>query len=169
VERHIKQLEIEREAIKREGDDSKLKELSRELSILGENRNKLRAKWGNEKKIIDEIQKTREAIDDYKSRAESAERSGDYGKVAEIRYGKIKEQEERINSLKSKLLNAQGESALIKEEVEAEDIADVVSKWTGIPVSRMLQSERDKLLTLEEELHKRIVDRMKQFLPLQMR
>jgi ATP-dependent Clp protease ATP-binding subunit ClpB len=157
VERHIKQLEIEREAIKREGDDPKLKELGREISTLGENRSKLRAKWENEKKIINEIQKARESIDDYKSKAESAERSGDYGKVAEIRYGKIKEEEQHIESLKAKLLNAQGESALIKEEVEAEDIAEVVSKWTGIPVSRMLQSERDKLLTLEEELHKRIV------------
>jgi ATP-dependent Clp protease ATP-binding subunit ClpB len=157
VERHIKQLEIEREAIKREGDDPKLNELSREISTLGETRKKLRAKWENEKKIIDEIQKSREAIDDYKSKAESAERSGDYGKVAEIRYGKIKEEEERIAKLKTNLQNAQGESGLVKEEVEAEDIAEVVSKWTGIPVSRMLQSERDKLLTLEEELHKRIV------------
>jgi ATP-dependent Clp protease ATP-binding subunit ClpB len=157
VERHIKQLEIEREAIKREGDDPKLKELAREISTLGETRKKLRAKWENEKKIIDEIQKSREAIDDYKSKAEAAERSGDYGKVAEIRYGKIKEEEKRIGKLKTNLQNAQGESGLVKEEVEAEDIAEVVSKWTGIPVSRMLQSERDKLLTLEDELHKRIV------------
>jgi ATP-dependent Clp protease ATP-binding subunit ClpB len=157
VERHIKQLEIEREAIKREGDDPKLKELAREISTLGENRSKLRAKWENEKKIIGEIQKARESIEDFKIKAESAEKAGDYGKVAEIRYGKIKEEEERINKMKSKLLTAQGESALIKEEVDAEDIAEVVSKWTGIPVSRMLQSERDKLLTLEVELHKRIV------------
>ena len=109
------------------------------------------------RKIIGEIQKAREFIEDFKTKAEAAERAGDYGKVAEIRYGKIKEEEERISKMKSKLLTAQGESALIKEEVDAEDIAEVVSKWTGIPVNRMLQSERDKLLTLEDELHKRIV------------
>jgi ATP-dependent Clp protease ATP-binding subunit ClpB len=157
IERHIKQLEIEREAIKREGDDTKLKEIARELSSLGENRSKQRAKWENEKKIINEIQKTREAIEAFKAKAEAAEKSGDYGKVAEIRYGKIKGAEQKIEVLKSNLLGAQGENALIKEEVDAEDIAEVVSKWTGIPVSRMLQSERDKLLTLEDELHKRIV------------
>lgn len=157
VERRIKQLEIEKEAIRREGDKEKLTALAADIANLSEERNKLRARWENEKKIISGIQASKELIDKLKLEAEAAERQGDYGKVAEIRYGRIKETESGIEKMKSQLTQAQGEYPLIKEEVEAEDIAEVVAKWTGIPVSRMLQSERDKLIFLEEELHKRIV------------
>lgn len=157
IERRIKQLEIEREAIKREGDKNKLEGLSHEIANLSEERNTLRAKWNSEKSIIEKIQQNKHAIENLKIEAEEAERSGDYGKVAEIRYGRIKEAEESIDSLKVELAKSQSESALIKEEVDSTDIAEVVSRWTGIPVNRMLQSEREKLLALEEQLHKRVV------------
>src|SRR3989339_111896 len=157
LERKIKQLEIEREAIKREGDVKKIEDLSREIANLNESRNDLTAKWKNERVVIDKIQKTKEQIESLKFEAEQAERQGDYGKVAEIRYGKIKEAEISIETLKSELKKIQKCDAMIKEEVDAEDIADVVARWTGIPVSRMLQSEREKLLRMEAELHKRVV------------
>ncbi len=157
IERRIKQLEIEREAIKREGDKLKLDELSREIAELNEERVKLRAKWQNEKSIIDKIQHNKQEIENLRFEAEDAERRGDYGKVAEIRYGRIKEAETEIERFKKELMSVQSDYALIKEEVDAEDIAEVVSRWTGVPVSRMLQSEREKLLHLENELHKRVV------------
>jgi len=157
LERRIKQLEIEREAIKREGDKAKLDELSREIANLDEDRTKLRAKWQNEKNIIDKIQHNKQEIESLRFDATEAERRGDYEKVAEIRYGKVKQAEAEIEKLKGELKNAQSDYALIKEEVDAEDIAGVVSRWTGIPVSRMLQSEKEKLLHLEDELHKRVV------------
>lgn len=157
LERKIKQLEIEREAIKREGDKSKQKELDEELANLNENRNRLRAKWQAEKAVVDRIQKNKQAIESYKQEAEEAERRGDYGRVAELRYGKIKEAQADIETQKTELRVMQADESLIKEEVDAGDIADVVSRWTGIPVSRMLQSEREKLLTLEAELHQRVV------------
>ncbi|MGD9978139.1 MAG: ATP-dependent chaperone ClpB [Bacteroidales bacterium] len=157
IERKVKQLEIEREAIKREGDKLKLDELSREIAELNEERTKLRAKWQNEKNIIDSIQKDKQNIEQFRFEAEEAERRGDYGKVAEIRYGKIKEAEASIEKLMTDLKAVQSSYALIKEEVDAEDIAEVVSRWTGVPVNRMLQSEREKLLSLEQELHKRVV------------
>jgi ATP-dependent Clp protease ATP-binding subunit ClpB len=157
IERKIKQLEIEREAIKREGDTKKLSSLNKEIANLSEQRNQMRAKWQMERDLVDEIQKNKQEIEQLKFEAESAERSGDYGKVAEIRYGRIKESEQRIEELKNELSLAQAEMSLIKEEVDPEDIAEVVSRWTGIPVSKMLLSERDKLLNLENELHKRIV------------
>jgi ATP-dependent Clp protease ATP-binding subunit ClpB len=157
IERHIKQLEIEREAIKREGDSEKIVELSKEIANLNEERKQLRSKWQGEKDIIDTIQKNKQAIDNFKFEADQAERQGDYGKVAELRYGKIKEAENTIVKLKAELVKGQAQSALIREEVTSEDIAEIISKWTGIPVNKMLQSERDKLLHLESELHKRIV------------
>ncbi len=157
IERKIKQLEIEREAIKREGDKHKMETLSKDIANLSEQRNELRAKWSAEKSLIDKIQQNKQAIERLKLEAEDAERRGDYGKVAELRYGKIKESEAAIHSLKEELALNQSDSALIKEEVEASDIAEVVARWTGIPVARMLQSEREKLLHLEEHLHKRVV------------
>ncbi len=157
TERRIRQLEIEREAIKREKDDAKLEKLNNDLAYLTEERDQLKAKWQSEKEIVNSIQECKQNIEDYKFEAEQAERNGDYGKVAELRYGKIKETEEKLESLKKKLDEMQAESALINEEVNAEDVAEVVSRWTGIPVTRMLQSEREKLLKLEEELHKRVV------------
>ncbi len=157
IERRIKQLEIEREAIKREGSKGKLDELSLEISNLSEERNQLRAKWKNEKSIIERIQQHKQNVENLKQEAEDAERSGDYGRVAEIRYGKIKESEQAIEALKNELASTQSEQALIKEEVDADDIAEVVARWTGIPVSRMLQSEKEKLLTLENQLHKRVI------------
>lgn len=157
IERRIKQLEIEREAIKRESNKSKLDELSKEISNLAEERNHLRAKWQQERSIIERIQQNKQAVENLKLEAEEAERTGDYGRVAEIRYGRIKEAEQKIEQLKNELISTQSETALIKEEVDAEDIAEVVARWTGIPVNRMLQSEKDKLLTLEEQLHKRVV------------
>lgn len=157
IERRIKQLEIEREAIKREGDKVKLDELGKEIANLNEERTRLRAKWQNEKTIIDSIQKNKQNIENFKFEADEAERRGDYGRVAELRYGKIKEAENEIERLKKKLTSIQSDYALIKEEVDAEDIAEVVSRWTGIPVNRMLQSEKEKLLNLEIELHKRVV------------
>ncbi len=157
IERKIKQLEIEREAIKREGDSAKVKNLSSQLANLNEERSSMRAKWESERSVIDAIQQQKTAIENYKVEADQAERQGDYGKVAELRYGKIKQAEEEIESLRKDLDKVQSDSALIREEVSAEDIADVVSRWTGIPVSRMLQSEREKLLRLEDELHKRVI------------
>ncbi|NTW32103.1 MAG: AAA domain-containing protein, partial [Bacteroidetes bacterium] len=157
IERRIRQLEIEREAIKRENDKIKLNSLNEEIANLNDNRNLLKSKWQAEKKVVDSIQKIKKDIENYKFEADQAERSGDYGKVAELRYGRIKDAEIELEELKSKMQEMQGGSALIKEEVDAEDIADVVSKWTGIPVNKMLQSEKEKLLNLEEELHKRVV------------
>jgi ATP-dependent Clp protease ATP-binding subunit ClpB len=157
LERKIQQLEIEREAIKREGDDERIKDISKEIANLDEERKSLRAKWQSEKDIICDIQQHKLQIENLKLEAEQAGRQGDYGKVAEIRYGRMKETEANLEKLQEKLRKMQEESALIKEEVTADDIAEIVSKWTGIPVSRMLQAEREKLLSLEKELHKRIV------------
>lgn len=157
IQRKIMQLEIERAAIKREGDEKKLKELSENLANLNEERNAIKARWEAEKQIVDTITRGKQAIEALKLEAEQAERAGDYGKVAEIRYGKVKEVEEQIRSAQNQLAVAQESSAMIKEEVDSEDIAEVVSRWTGIPVKRMLQSEREKLLHLEQELHQRVV------------
>jgi len=157
IERNIKQLEIEREAIKRENDQKKLEQLNAEIANLKEESKELRAKWSSEKSLIDKIQQSKIEIEDLKYQAEKAEREGDYGRVAEIRYGKVKAAEAQIEVFKSELITMQGSNAMIKEEVDSEDIADVVSRWTGIPVNKMLQSEKDKLLLLEEELHKRVV------------
>ncbi len=157
IQRRIMQLEIERAAIKREGDVKKLAELGETLANLNEERNTIKARWESEKEIINTITQTRESIEQLKIEAEQAERAGDYGKVAEIRYGKIKNAEELLVQSQSKLLDAQKNKAMIKEDVDSEDIAEVVSRWTGVPVKRMLQSEREKLLHLEEELHKRVI------------
>ena len=157
TERNIKQLEIEREAIKRENDTRKLAQLNEEIANLKEEGKEMRAKWSSEKQLIDSIQQTKIEIEDLKYQADRAEREGDYGAVAEIRYGKIKAAEEQIAQFQTKLATMQGGHALIKEEVDSEDIADVVSRWTGIPVKKMLQSEKEKLLHLEDELHKRVV------------
>ncbi|MGB1038420.1 MAG: ATP-dependent chaperone ClpB [Bacteroidia bacterium] len=157
IERKIMQLEIEREAIKREKDEKKLSVLNEDIANLSEERNQLKAKWQEEKAVVDGIQNKKKEIESYKLEADQAERSGDFGKVAEIRYGKIKAAEEELDKLKSELLSKQENSSLVKEEVTSEDIAEVISKWTGIPVQSMLQSEREKLLNLEEELHKRVV------------
>jgi ATP-dependent Clp protease ATP-binding subunit ClpB len=157
IERRIKQLEIEREAIRREGDKKKVNELSEEISNLKEERNGLRARWEEEKGIIEQIQKNKEAIEQYKFEADRAEREGLYEKVAELRYGRIKEANEAIEKFQKQLAERQSKSAMIKEEVDAEDVAQIVSRWTGIPVTRMLQSERQKLLKLEDELHKRVI------------
>ena len=156
LERQIRQLEIEREAIKRENDEDKLKELSQDISLLSVERDTLKAKWKQEKEVVEQIQTAKATIEQLKTDAERAERDGDFGKVAEIRYGKIKEQEKIIAAL-SVELEEQSEKRLLKEEVDAEDIAEAVAKSTGIPVSKMLQSEREKLLLLEDELHKRVV------------
>ena len=156
LERQIRQLEIEREAIKREKDEDKLKALNTEIANLSVDRDTYKAKWKEEKDLVDKIQNGKAAIEDLKLQAEQAERNGDYGKVAEIRYGKMKEQEEAITTLTGQL-SSLSEKRLLKEEVDAEDIAESVAKATGIPVNKMLQSEREKLLTLEDELHKRVV------------
>jgi ATP-dependent Clp protease ATP-binding subunit ClpB len=157
IERRIMQLEIEREAIKREKDQFKLKELGEELANLNEKRDRLKAKWEAEKSLVDNIQKEKENIENLKFEAERAEREGNYGEVAEIRYGKLKEAEVKLEESRKLLIDEQANSKMIKEEVDEEEIADVVSRWTGIPVSKMLESERDKLLNLEGELHKRVV------------
>ncbi|NMD16635.1 MAG: AAA domain-containing protein, partial [Bacteroidales bacterium] len=157
VERRIRQLEIEREAIKREGDEEKLEQLNQEIANLTEERNVLRAKWQSEKNLIDQIQQKKREIEDYRLAAEQAEREGNYRRVAELRYGKMREAEQQIEHLRKQLAEIQGDKPMINEEVSAEEVAEVVSKWTGIPVSRMLQSEREKLLHLEEHLHKRVV------------
>ncbi|WP_028297649.1 ATP-dependent chaperone ClpB [Olivibacter sitiensis] len=156
IERKIMQMEIEREAIKREKDQHKVEELSREIANLASKRDSLRAAWQSEKSLVDKLNHQVEQIENYKLEAEQAERSGDYGKVAEIRYGRIKEAQDEVEKLKKELESKQGEGRMLKEEVTAEDIADVVSRWTGIPVNKMVQSEREKLLHLEEELHKRV-------------
>ncbi|WPP51613.1 ATP-dependent chaperone ClpB [Catalinimonas niigatensis] len=156
LNRRIMQLEIEREAIRREKDKEKESQLNKDISELAEKRNDLKAKWENEKGVIKGIREEKEAIDRMKVEAEQAERTGDYGRVAEIRYGKIGESERKLQAFEKQLAEMQNGSSLLKEEVDAEDIADVVAKWTGIPVSKMLQSERDKLLFLEEELGKRV-------------
>lgn len=157
AERRIKQLEIEKAGIAREGDAARLNILSEELANLIEERNNIAAKWQAEKEVVEGIQQTKKDIEDLKFEAERAEREGDYGKVAEIRYGRIKEAEQKLDSLQDKLSSMQMKGALIKEEVGAEEIAEIVSRWTGIPVTRMLQSEREKLLALEDELHKRVI------------
>ena len=157
ISRRLKQLEIEREAIRREGDNSKLDQLNKDIAELKEQETGFRAKWDSEKDLLNRIQQDKLKIEELNFEAEKAEREGDYGKVAEIRYGKLKELEADIQSVMNKLKDAQGASAMIKEEVTADDIADVVSRWTGIPVSKMLQSEREKLLKLEDELHRRVI------------
>jgi len=157
LDRRIMQLEIEIEAIKREDDPLKLKVLNADLANLKEERNEIFAQWESEKSVVDNIQKTKQDIEEFKLEAERAERNGDYGKVAELRYGKIKEAQERLEKLQEELARQQEGGTLIKEEVTQEDIAEVVAKWTGIPVSKMLQSERDKLLNLEEVLHQRVI------------
>ena len=157
MERRIMQLEIEREAIKREGDSNKVKQLSEDIANLQTDRNSLKAKWQSEKQVVDGIQSTKQEIENLKYEAELAERNGDFAKVAEIRYGKTKEAEQRLQDLQARLIEQQGDNAMVKEEVTSEDIADVVARWTGVPVTRMLQSEREKLLNLEDELHKRVV------------
>ena len=156
IERKIMQLEIEREAIKREKDKAQIEELSREISNLTEERNSLQAAWKEEKSLVDRINKLIEDIEDFKLQAEQAERSGDYGKVAEIRYGRIKDAQVEVESLKQNLEEKQASGRMLKEEVTAEDIAGVVSRWTGIPVTKMIESEREKLLHLEDELHQRV-------------
>ena len=157
VSRRIKQLEIEREAIKREDDKQKLEQLNKEIADLKDEETKQKAQWESEKSLINKIQQDKIDIENLKFEADKAEREGDYGKVAEIRYGKIKEKEADIKDVQEKLHNMQGGAAMIKEEVDSDDIAEVVSRWTGIPITKMLQSEKDKLLHLEEELHKRVI------------
>ena len=157
LDRKIMQLEIEIEAIKRENDETKLKSLGLDLANLKEERNEIFTKWKSEKDVVDNIQAVKLEIEDFKLEAERAERDGDYGKVAEIRYGKIKEAQERLDALQTQLAENQAGNSLIKEEVTHDDIAEVVAKWTGIPVTKMLQSEREKLLKLEDELHRRVV------------
>lgn len=157
MDRKVTQLEIEIEAIKRENDEPRLKLLQVDLANLKEDRNELNARWKNEKEVVDNIQTAKSDIEHFKLEAEKAEREGDYGKVAEIRYGKIKEAQERLVKLQKQLDENKDSKTLIKEEVTYEDIAEVVAKWTGVPVTKMLQSDREKLLKLEEELHKRVV------------
>jgi ATP-dependent Clp protease ATP-binding subunit ClpB len=156
LDRRIMQLEIEREAIKREKDEKRVSELSEEIANLSANRDSLRAQWKSEKDVVDNINSKVEQIENYKLEADQAERAGDYGKVAELRYGRIKEAQDEVEKLKANLLENQKDHRMLKEEVTAEDIAGVVSRWTGIPVSKMIQSEREKLLHLEDELHKRV-------------
>ncbi len=157
LSRRLKQMEIEREAIKREGDKEKLAELNKIIDTLRADEQKQRAKWEGEKALLNQIQSDKQQIEQLKFEADKAEREGNYGRVAEIRYGKLQHLEEDIKAVQSKLAEAQGGAALVKEEVESEDIADVVSRWTGIPVSKMQTSERTKLIHLEEELHKRVI------------
>ena len=157
IERRLKQLEIEREAIKREKDEAKLAILNKEIEELREQEKSYKAKWQSEKELVNKIQQNKQEIEQLKFEADKAEREGDYGKVAEIRYGKLKALEDEIRHIQEDLRHQQGDNAMIKEEVTAEDIADVVSRWTGIPVSKMMQSEREKLLFLEDELHKRVI------------
>jgi ATP-dependent Clp protease ATP-binding subunit ClpB len=157
LERKIMQLEIEKEAIKKEKDKAKLQKLESDLANLNDERNKLRAKWEAEKEVVETIQQKKKDIEEYKMQAERAEREGDFGRVAELRYGKTREAEAQLQTAKAKLETMQGETPMINEEVGSEEIAEIVSRWTGIPVSRMLQSEREKLMHMEEELHKRVV------------
>ena len=157
IERRLKQLEIEREAIKREKDEAKLAQLNKEIAELKEQETSYKAKWQSEKELVNKIQQNKQEIEHLKFEADKAEREGNYGKVAEIRYGKLKALEDEIKHIQDDLKHKQGDNAMIKEEVTAEDIADVVSRWTGIPVSKMLQSEREKLMHLEDELHRRVI------------
>ncbi|MEZ5014778.1 MAG: ATP-dependent chaperone ClpB [Chitinophagales bacterium] len=157
IERKIRQLEIEREAIKREKDDKKLEELNKDIADLSEDRNAIKAKWQQEKEMVEKIQQKKIDIEQFKLQAEQAEREGDYGRVAELRYGKIKETENELSVLEKELHDLDASKRLMKEEVDAEDIAEIVARWTGIPVSRMMESEKMKLLRLEDELHKRVV------------
>ena len=157
IKRKIIQLEIEREAIKRENDKEKLKPLNKDIANLNDEKNQVKAKWQSEKDVVENIQQQKKNIEIFKSEADQAERNGDYGRVAELRYGKIKEAEQILEELKHKLQELQQGHALINEEVGSEEIAEIVSRWTGIPVTRMLQSEREKLLELEKELHKRVI------------
>jgi ATP-dependent Clp protease ATP-binding subunit ClpB len=157
IERKIRQLEIEREAIKREKDQPKLDKLAAQLAEMGAERDQLKAKWQNEKNIVEGIQQAKESIETFKFQAEQAERAGDFGKVAELRYGRIKEAEAKLEESKRQLAELQSNSPMIKEEVDSEDIAGVVSRWTGIPINKMLESDREKLLRLEDELHTRVV------------
>jgi len=157
IRRKIQQLEIEREAIKREGKGQKFDALNKQIANLQEQLDSYTAKWKAEKELIDAIQSSKKAIEDIKLEAKQAEREGNYEKVAELRYGKLKEEETKIEATKAKLTDMQAEGSLLKEEVDSEDIADVVSNWTHIPVSKMMKSEREKLLSLEDELHKRVV------------
>lgn len=157
VERRLRQLEIEREAIKREKDQAKLKILGEEIARLSKERDRLNTQWELEKRTVDQIQQRKKLIEDFKFEAERAEREGNFGKVAELRYGRIRDAEQELETLKQKLVEMQGGKPMINEEVGAEDIADIVSRWTGIPVQKMLQSEREKLLRLEDELHRRVV------------
>ena len=157
ISRRLKQLEIEREAIKREGDEQKLEMLNKEIADLKDEESSFNAKWQAERELVNRIQQNKQQIEQLKFEADNAEREGNYGRVAEIRYGKLQELEADIKSVQEQLTNAQGANAMVKEEVTADDIADVVSRWTGIPVSKMVQSEREKLLHLEEELHNRVI------------
>ncbi|MBO4729988.1 MAG: ATP-dependent chaperone ClpB [Bacteroidaceae bacterium] len=157
INRRLGQLEIEREAIKRENDEAKLTQLSAEIANLQEERSQMQGKWQHEKDLVNKIQQNKQEIETLRFEADRAEREGNYAKVAEIRYGKLKSLEDEINHIQSQLAEAQSGSAMIKEEVTADDIAEVVSRWTGVPVQRMLQSEREKLLHMEEELHRRII------------
>lgn len=157
LERKIRQMEIEREAIKRENDKVKLAELNEEIANYSESRDSLKAKWEAEQKLVSGIQQQKKDIEQFRFEADQAEREGDYGKVAELRYGKIKESERQLEKLKSELTVLQGDTPMINEEVGTEEIAEIVSRWTGIPVTRMLQSEKEKLLNLENELHNRVV------------
>ncbi len=157
ISRRLAQLEIEREAIKREGDEPKIAQLDKEIAELREQETQFRAKWEGERQLVNKIQQDKQEIENLKYEAERAEREGDYGKVAEIRYSKLKALEDDIKAIQTQLANAQDGNSLVREEVTADDIAEVVSRWTGIPVTRMMQSEREKLLHLEEELHKRVI------------
>ena len=157
ITRRLAQLEIEREAIKREGDEPKIAQLDKEIADLKDQETQFRAKWEGERQLINKIQQDKQEMENLRLEADRAEREGDYGKVAEIRYSKIKTLEDDIKSIQSQLASAQDGNAMVREEVTADDIAEVVSRWTGIPVSRMLQSEREKLLNLEEELHHRVI------------
>ena len=157
ITRRLKQLEIEREAIRRENDEPKLEQLGKEIADLQEEEKEYRAKWEGERNLVNKIQEDKQLMEQLKQEAERAEREGDYGKVAEIRYGKLKQLTDDINVIQQQLHQAQGAMAMVREEVIADDIAEVVSRWTGIPVTRMMQSEREKLLHLEEELHKRVI------------
>jgi ATP-dependent Clp protease ATP-binding subunit ClpB len=157
ISRRLAQLEIEREAIKREGDEPKIAQLDKDIAELREQETQFRAKWEGERQLINKIQQDKQEIENLKLEAERAEREGDYGKVAEIRYSKLKVLEDDIKAIQTQLASAQDGNSLVREEVTADDIAEVVSRWTGIPVTRMMQSEREKLLHLEEELHKRVI------------
>jgi ATP-dependent Clp protease ATP-binding subunit ClpB len=157
LNRRIMQLEIEREAIKRENDTAKVDQLSAEIANLSEERNSINAHWQREKEIVDAIQQNKAQLEDLKLQADQAERNGDYGKVAEIRYGLVRQSEEELKNLQQQLAEVQSDKPMVKQEVDSEDIAEVVSRWTGIPVQRMMQSEREKLHHLEAELHKRVI------------